>query len=241
VTGSTIAGVVCLLLACLAAYIGWSAKTSAQVLEDTPRTQAGNVSKSGYYEVQGKVMCESPLQAPRDQRPCVWYRHVITEEIEEHYTDSQNRRCTRRRTRTILDETQGTLFQIEDNTGQVACRPDGADIQGHGSSRRHRHEQPLFGSLFESFTRWGSPDRTLGQNEKIEALFVGDFLYAIGQIDHHPGGLTMGPDKQGGRPFMLSIHSEEEILARKKLTYQVAGIAAVVLGILGPLLLFRGL
>jgi hypothetical protein len=51
----------------------------------------------------------------------------------------------------------------------------------------------------------------------------------------------MGPDKQGGRPFMLSIHSEEEILARKKLTYQVAGIAAVVLGILGPLLLFRGL
>ena len=240
-TGSSIAGIVCLLLAGIAAYIGWSARAAAKILEDTPRTQAAKVKQSGYFEVQGKAVCDAPLQAPRDGKPCVWYRHVITEQYEEDYTDSDGNRRTRTRSRTVLNETRGTTFQIEDNTGRVACRPDGADIQGHGSSRRHRHEQPLLGGFFDSFTDWGRRERATGQTEKIEVLYVGDFLYAIGQIDHHPGGLTMGPDSKGGRPFMLSIHSEEEILARKVLTFQIACVAVVVFGLLGPLLLLRGL
>lgn len=239
-TGSTIGGVVCFILAGIAAFIAWSAKASAQVLEDTPTTEAGRVQSSGYFEVQGKVVCEAPLQAPRDQRPCVWYRHVITEHYEERYTDSEGRDRTRSKSRTILNETRGTTFQIQDRTGRVSCRPDGADIQGHGSSRRHRQEQPLLGSIFESVGSWGRRDRTTGQTEKVEVLYVGDFLYAIGQIDHHPGGLTMGPDKQGGRPFLLSIHSEEEILAKKRLTFQLACVAVVVFGLLSPFLLLRG-
>lgn len=221
-------GLILILGGLIALYFAIRLRSTIQVMEDTPTTPVKGIKSSGYYEVKGTIRCDHPLGAPRTGAPCVYYHHVITEQYEESYRDSEGDYKTRTKSRTILNETRSCPFGIQDSTGTIQVQPDGATFEatvsesGRSGSRDSSWKAEM-GAAIGMRTR-----EHQGQREVITVIPVASRIYAIGAVEHHPAGLTMQADKSQNRAFRISMKSEEEQL--ETLGFQFKLAAAGVLG-----------
>jgi hypothetical protein len=221
-------------LAAAAGLYAASTKRQAQAMLDTPTTAAGQIQAAGYYEVEGRVRCSSPLSAPRDGRPCVYFHHHAEEQRQVQRRNSKGRTVTRYEWTTVIRDTQSCPFEIEDMSGRLRIQPQEAQLEGTRSSGRT--ENPAYGPR----TLLGGDDR-LGWRESITAIYVDDRIYAIGQVEQHPEGPTMdrpGPDSE---PFLVSVRSEDELVESAQTSFNVAVVACVLLGGASLVLLLMGL
>ena len=94
----------------------------------------------GLVEVKGTTQCEAPLESYLAGISCVYFSYEIEErwsrEVTETVTDDKGNTHTETRTETgwstVASETQSTPFYIEDDTGSVLVRPEGARIEALG-------------------------------------------------------------------------------------------------------------
>jgi hypothetical protein len=123
-------------LALLFFWLTLRAGRRLRLLMDTPTSKAKGVFV-GQVELSGLAVTTAPLRSHLAGCECVWFRYAVEEQWErwetETYTDSKGNRKTRQVRKsgwTRVDEGGAQpAFGVEDETGSVQVRPEGAEIE----------------------------------------------------------------------------------------------------------------
>lgn len=110
-----------------------------RLIDDLPTAKTQGVF-IGLVEVKGTAEAEAPLTAFLSGRRCVHYRYRVDEHwsrsVTETYTDKDGKTQTRTRHEsgwtTVADSGEMTDFYLQDDTGAVLVRPEGAKIEPAG-------------------------------------------------------------------------------------------------------------
>ncbi len=107
-----------------------------RLLRDLPTSKARGVF-IGLVELKGSAEAEAPLRSFLAGQRCVHYRYSVEERwsrtVTEHYTDKDGKSQTRTRHEsgwnTVASGGETMPFYLQDDTGVVLVRPDGARIE----------------------------------------------------------------------------------------------------------------
>ncbi|MBK8479376.1 MAG: LemA family protein [Opitutaceae bacterium] len=107
-----------------------------RLLMDTPTSKARGVF-IGQVELAGKAVVATPVRSYLGGCVCVWYSYTVDEQWErwetETTTDSKGRSQTRRVRKTgwstVAAGGEAPDFYVEDETGAVRVRPEGAEVE----------------------------------------------------------------------------------------------------------------
>ena len=205
--------------------------------------QIGPGGFSQLSEVSGQVETARPLRSELAEIDCVWFSARVEERYEERYTETDSDGTTREKTRTatetISSTTRSTPFLVRDASGVIEVDPEGARIDGDVVLNRHeafdnRGDDFSIGSF--SF-RPTVGRRVLGYEYHESAIPLGAEVYVIGEAcDRVEGKLCIRKPTESGKPFIVSVRSEEEIVSGMQRSASLKkwfGIGLIVLGVIG--------
>ncbi|MBE0642761.1 MAG: E3 ubiquitin ligase family protein [Bacteroidetes bacterium] len=230
-------------------------KTSscADVLE-MQQSIAAEVGPGGFkqqIELKGAAHCETPLKAELSGEPCVYYSMSVEERYEERYTERDSQGNTQQRTRTgssvVASNTQATRFQIDDGTGRIDMDSTGAKIDARSVLDKYEPYGGAGGSInIGSFTLnlggvLGGARRVLGYHYRESIIAPGQQLYVLGEVDDSSGTPLMKRPSEKGKPFILSIKSEEELTHSSERSINLMLYGAVACAVGGIVLILFGL
>ncbi|MGE3800368.1 MAG: E3 ubiquitin ligase family protein [Candidatus Kapaibacterium sp.] len=197
-----------------------SQATELTELQQAVASEIGPGGFSQLAEVKGVGESEKPLTGELSNQPCLWYSMRVEELYEETYTETDANGNSVTRTRTgsnnVANNTQSIPFSLRDESGSIMVYPEGAKIEGRKVVDRHEPAQNGLGTIsFGSFSMSLTPNhgrRITGYRYHEEILPVGERLYIIGDANDRDGGiLAFRKPLEKGKPFIVSIRSEEEI------------------------------
>jgi hypothetical protein len=210
-----------------------------------------------YVELKGKVACAQPLRAEVSGQVAAIVQTTVTRDTERYVEsrDSQGNLQTRweKASDTVHSARLSAAFQIDDGSGRIDVRPDGADTTLQ--TVVDRMEQPAavesgyglrIGALQFGFqpglAMAGGQLRVLGYRIREEILPVGAMVYMLGEASDTSDGLALHKPGTGDKPFLISVKSEAEMVqaaqsSQKGLTVggYVLLAGGVVLAIVGML------
>jgi hypothetical protein len=228
------------------------ARSVRQDLEQLGQTGGGF---SQVAEVKGVLRADYPLTSEIGKQPCVYYKSTVTREYEESYweTDSQtNQRVqrTRRSSETVSDNSQRTDFWVEDSTGRIRVDPEGADMETTQAVDRFEPAGAGQGGSVISFGEFridvggfggGPGTRTLGYRFKEQITPADRRIYVLGEAIDVDGEVVIQKPRQGGKRFMISLKSEEDLVKSTGSTVKWMVRGAVGCGLVGIVLVIVGL
>ncbi len=171
-------------------------------------------------EIKGMCESDNPLTGELSDQPCLWYSMQVEELYQETYTetDSEGRTVTRTRngSNVVASNTRSIPFAVRDETGTVLIYPDGAQIEGRKVVDRHEPAGGELGTIsfgkFSMAINPGNGRRITGYHYVEHILPVGERLYVLGEAsDRDDGKLAFRASLEKGKPFIVSVRSEEEI------------------------------
>ena len=212
-------------------------------LHEAVASEIGPGGFSQLAEVKGAGESDRPLTAELSDQPCLWYSMRVEELYEEAYTetDANGNSVTRTRTgsNSVANNTQSIPFLLRDESGTVLVYPEGAKIEGRKVVDRHEPANNGPGISFGNFSMSLTPNhgrRITGYRYHEEILPVGERLYVIGEAcDRDDGKLALRKPREKGKPFIVSIRSEEEIAKGLQTTASVkkwVGLGLIAIGII---------
>jgi hypothetical protein len=257
-----IAGIVCLVLAAVAAAIAWwqhrkheeltavETSTCGQLrqLADAANVSAGPGAFRQRCEIVGaaKPAHVGTVKAPQTGRECVWYRTKVTHEYYdwewERDSDGDRHRRRVKKSRVLQDEKSDVPFALDDGTGQVVLHPDKADIdEPHEVLDQmdvdiERSAPTLLEQIGISVSR---DDETIGYKREEWIIPVETRLFVQGEVTDEDDKLMLRKPDKGS--FRVSTRSEQELLRGAESGRKWAGVAAGVLGVAGLVLVVVGL
>lgn len=198
----------------------------------------GEGNFSNFVEVNGYASSNDPLIAEFSGVECVYYHSMVTEEFEEEqsYRDQNNKTQYRwvKGSKVVEDFKRKINFELDDDTGLIGVNIDGAELNTENVYQEYeRGENPDFsqrlnaGSSFldslvstlSSGARGGSRGRrsnsgyrVLGYRYEEEAIPIDSKLYVIGEANDRGGDLNISAPKEEGKPFMVSLKTEDQIV-----------------------------
>lgn len=194
-------------------------------------------------EVKGTVRCDAPLTSEYADKACVWYSARVIREYEKRERDSDGDMRTSRTNETISSNTQQTPFFVEDATGKVEVRLDGADIDAPTIlDRFDKKDDSGSGpsiSIAGISISTGDSDRTLGYRYVVKALEVDKPIYVLGAY-REDGTLGAPTHRDTNRRFIVSHRSEEELKASWGKTAFWLGTSGIATFALGAVLVIVG-
>jgi hypothetical protein len=221
-------GVLCAVIAAICLWFRNRTGRELALMAATATSKAADVASLApgtVVEVKGNLRCQSPLTAEFSKRQCVYFLAEINREEVYYERDSQGRSQRRTRNVNIHTNKQFAPCVIEDGSGQVGLKLEGADIEGEQVVNRRESEPQGVGGVLMSLAA-GRRDVDLVHTETI--LAPGIPLYVLGEVQ---------PDRSVGKPaagsvnkiFVVSRKSEEE--RNKSLTSTMFWllVAAIVL------------
>lgn len=188
--------IVVLGLAAVIALAMWNAGKNARRIAKVPRCPIGELPEATRARIVGHVVRHGLWAvAPLTHRPCVYWK--VTLRVLEGFGRYA-------RWRTVLTETGGVPFAIDDGTGRAMIDPDGAEaairVSHHNSARfglrdrerdfLARHEVDPGGGLFRRKFRFEESIIAIGQG--VAAVGAGLFQ-PIGADD--PGTYREPPSR----------------------------------------------
>ncbi len=213
-----------------------------------------------YVEVKGRVACDTPIMGELSDVPAAIFETRVRRVVErrEERRDAQGNVRTewRKSEETVSDNRREAPFYIEDDTGRIRVKPNKKIELEKVVDRFEPAEAIEFmsgGSTSLSFGRFrmslgsggfGSHSRTLGYKFTEHILPVGKTVYALGEAaDTDDEGLVLRKptDEQKGKPFMLSLKTEEEIVRSAEKSAMVMKVISAVLAVGGVALVVVGL
>jgi len=223
-------------------------KTSTvKELQDAQQAIAQEIGPGGYrqqIEVKGKSMCDAPLTGELSGQHCVYYCMSVEERYEEQYTETNAQGRTEQKTRTgnstVASNTQSAAFSVLDSTGSIVIRPDGARIDAQKVVDKYEPAHGTMSSLsFGNFSlqRGGigmGNRRILGYHYNESIIPLNRDLYVLGEAFDGSGSLVIQRPEEKGKPFIISIKSEEELTkgTESSITFMLIGaIFAFVSGV----------
>ncbi len=128
-----VAGAVLVLV--LFAELSVRARRKQRLIDDIPTCKTAGVF-IGLVEVKGTAESEQPLASFLAESSCVHYNYTVSEQwrrlVTETYTDSKGKMKTRTRWKTGWDTvdhgSESIPFYLQDDTGVLQIRPNGAEI-----------------------------------------------------------------------------------------------------------------
>jgi hypothetical protein len=218
-------------------------------IADMCKEIAEEVGPGGYHEVcevKGLVRTDNPITSEIGKKPCVYYEMSVTREWEETYyetdSDGNRERKTRKGHDTVASNKQHVDFWLEDDSGKIIVAPLDADIEpmkivdkfqpaeGTSSSRLS-----FMGLNLDISPSSSSGRRTIGYHYKESILPVDRRVYVLGEASDSSGELKIKLPSEKGKKFLISLKSEEEILAdaaKKSNIFKYLSIASFVIGII---------
>lgn len=211
-------------------------------IRDGVASEIGPGGFSQGAEIKGTIECAEPLTAELSGTPCVWYSMSVQERYEDTYqeADAQGRVHMRTRTGTnaVAGNTRSVRFQLRDATGTVTVDPGRATVEGHTVLDRHEPasgtENTLqFGTFSFNLSPSPSGRRILGYHYTEQLIPLGGQVYVFGEANDRDGELVVREPMEKGKPFIISVRSEEEItkgLERSTTLQQWFGFGLIAAG-----------
>lgn len=225
--------------------------TAAELKEaaDGIRQELGTPGLRQMSEVKGVIKCDQPLTGELSKQQCVYYAMTVSERYEETYTerDSQGRevRRTRTGTTTVASNSQRVHFYVQDESGKILVNPNDADIDAVKVVDKYEPGQRStvsFGSFSFNVRSSGSGRRILGYEFEERILPLDRRVYVLGEATDTSGELMVQKPQEKGKPFIVSLKSEEELTRSTEgkikglmigaIVCWVAGLAAIGYGII---------
>lgn len=193
-------------------------------------------------ELKGRSFVESPLKSELAGTDCVYYRMSVNREYEETYWENDDKgnrvRRTRRGSDLVAHNERSVPFYIDDGSGRVLVRPEGASFVAEKAFSRFEPGEPAGGrlamgalSLVISGAIGGR--MTLGYRYEEDLIPVGCELYVLGEAADEGGELAMRKPADKKRRFIISVKSEEELTKRARTTIIVLTVIAAVCAVGG--------
>lgn len=228
-------GILALMASGGLAFVAWRNRRILQTIEATPTTPIGRIRTPGYYELKGKVLCENPLTIPGTGEPCVYFHLKITDEVQSVVHDSEGRHRTSTHTEVVEDKEQSCMFQLQDKTGTIGVLPSGATFEGSQilDRREGGSDSPWKAERAAAMGMHAREHK--GGRTTVRAIPVGRQVYAIGSVQNLRNGLFLQRDEAEGRPFLVSVKSESELVESygRGVTWPLAGALGCLLLALG--------
>lgn len=251
------------LMAAGGAYLSlvWRKKTEGiltelKFLRTTPLSEIAETWKSlaaeglneNFREVvktSGKAETDGELKAPYSETPCAYFEATVTREYEtEEISTDKDGKPQRRRTRgseTVSSRKSSSPLYVADENMRVGLDMDGATIHlKDGADRFDPYESNRNYSFFGVQFSAPSGSRTLGFRYKERLIPSGSPLFVVGEIRQSAGAPRIGRPSESGKPFIVSVKSEDEVassVAGKAKMQLYLGIALMVGGAAVALLL----
>jgi LemA protein len=211
------------------------------LIADLPTSDAAHVFV-GVNEVVGRaVAVDLPVVAPYSAVECVWYRSLLEQEVRDERGQSS--------WKTVGDESSSAPFWVEDDTGRVLIRPEGASvypddrIRDDHAGRPGRHSSlSLLQTLAGAGTLGGLDGAGAARHRSTEwVIRPGDPIYVLGEASLRTDAVALefAPCDEGStrpRRSVLVAAGDEHRVARRTgwqavalLLLAMAGAAAIPL------------
>ena len=245
--GLAIAGVVCLGVGALLLWIGRGQQSKRNLVSRVATSNASEVAgllPGEPVEVKGKLRCDTPLTGEISQRPCVYFDAKVTREYERREQDSNGNWHTDRRSETVASNKQSTPFYVEDASGRVLVRPDGADIEAQKVV--DRFEQATAGGPTITLPVLGGVSLNLGGEGTVGykyeewALPLDTEVYILGAAQEN-GEIARPPEGSRTGRFIISYRSEETLQREWGRNARWLAFSAIALFAIGAVLIVAGL
>ena len=172
----------------------------------------------GLVEVKGTVECEQPLESYLAQAPCVYYSFNIEERWSRLVTETESdgkggtRTVTRRETgwTSVASETEMTPFYVQDDTGHLLVRPEGARIEAAGVFSESC--TPMNALYYGKGPAGGIIDSDLVRRFTESIIPLQAPLFVIGQARERKDVVApeIATDPQASE-FLISTRSQEQV------------------------------
>ncbi len=222
--------------------------STAAALQDIYQGVAAGVGK-GYFEqpaeMKGVIECDTPLESELGKQPCVYDSMTVTRKWEEDYEEEDEEtgrmvQKTRQGSDTVSSNRRSTVFAVRDDTGTLKVDPEGASIDTEKTVDRFEPKSSLSGGQIAfggfSFSVGELSDlghrRTLGYHFHEEVLAVGKRVYVLGNATDMGGELMLQKPREKGQ-FLISMKSEEELMASSASGQKASVIGAIITFLLG--------
>ncbi len=206
-----------LAVAAFALFASLRACWRKRLIDNLPTSKTQGVF-IGLVELKGTVQCEQPLVSYLAAASCVYYSF----EIEERWsrlvttTEDDGKGGTRTETHeetgwtTVASETESTPFYIQDDTGSLLVRPEGARIEALGVlDETCTPMDPLY---YGKGPAGGIMDSDHVRRFSEKAIPLGAPLFIVGQARERQDVVApeIAADPKAS-DFLISVRSQEEV------------------------------
>ena len=220
-----------------------SSKTG--LMRDTETSAAARVAAMTAgtpVEVKGTLRCEEPLTSEMAGRECAYYTSRVIREYRETDRDTDGDLETRRRSAVVSESERFAPFFVEDPSGAVGVRGEGAEVDAlEVANRFEEREDDGPGFKIGGVTvQMGEGQQTLGYRYVEHVLLVDVPVYVLGTA-RGDGRIGAAEDGEGNGRFLISHRSEEDLSKRYERNVLVLALVAAGLLVFGAVFLAGGL
>ncbi len=181
-------------------------------------------------ELKGTLRCDEPLTSEMAEQTCAYYLSQVIREYEETERDSDGDLTTRRRSEVVASNERFAPFVVEDETGTVGVRGEGAEVDALTVMDRFERDTGggssiMLGGLTVNL---GGGERTIGYRYEESILKEDSPVYVLGVVQEDGEiGAPLEGDKD--RRFLISYRSEEQL--EKKYRSDAFWLALIAVGL----------
>jgi hypothetical protein len=207
-------GIVLWVIAGIFFYYGRDSAKKTELMRATQTSTAAEVSDAApgtLVEVEGVLRCESPLKSEMAGRTCAYFLSEVIREYEETEREADGDLETTRRSQVVSRSARFAPFAVEDESGAVGVRGEGAEVDALNVTNRYESDPGSLGSITQGgFTGGlgGDSGRTIGYRYVEGILPVDAPVYVLGAVQEDG---RIGAPREGEGRFLISHRSEERL------------------------------
>jgi hypothetical protein len=197
-------------------------------VQTSTAAEAAGAAPGTPVEIKGTLRCESPLRSEMADQVCAYYLSRVVREYEEMDRDADGDSRIRRRSETVASNERSASFVVDDGSGTVGVRGEGAEVDA--LEVMDRFERDTGGSItLGGFTvNLGGGERTIGYRYVENILPVDAPVYVLG-VMREDGEVGAPQPEDEGSQFLISYRSEEQL--EKKHRKDAFVLSMVALGL----------
>lgn len=200
----------------------------------------GKGSFSNFVEIRGSVHAPEPIQSEFAKENVVYYKSVVTRDIEKRVQRRDSNGNTRwenvRSTEKVSENERKANFFVKDETGEVLVDTEGAELHPRKIFSEYEHGSNPSGTWFNfggiSFGT-GSGSTVLGYKYEEFAIPVNSHLYVLGEANDRAGKLRISKSQDKKQHFIVSTKTEDELKSNLKSNINIFKYSAIGLWVIG--------
>ena len=210
-------------------------------VETSRAADVAGLSAGAPVEVKGTLRCEEPLESEMAGHECAYYISQVIREYEVRTTDSDGDSRRSRRSEVMASNERFAPFVVEDDSGMVGIRGEGAEVDAVEVQNRFETDTGREGgvTLGGITVHLGGGPRTIGYRYVESILPLDSPVYVLGTA-REDGHIGAPAEEEGGQRFLISHRSEEQLESRYKRSALLLGCLGVGLFLFGAVFIVVG-